>query len=521
MAAMSQPRQVHAAVGVALLGALAQLSRFRDPAYAIDDAWISFRIARSGLGGGGLTFNPGTSPVEGMTNLLWTLLSATWIAALPQVDPIIPARVVGGLCYLLAVALLARLAARRTGAWEAALISGICAAASGSLAYHALSGLETGLWGLLFVLCLVLAERAAAGHRAAVAGLGAALAALAATRPEGVLIGLCFCGAGLWTLRRAALPGVLVFAALVGGMEASRLAYYGDLVPNTFYAKPPSAARGGPYGLDFLLYGLGGVGLVVFAAGWRRSAAARWLTGLCVLLAAGAIWSGGDWMAGHRRFTVVTWSAALLAGLAAGRPQTRLWGLLGLLGMTLGPAALAVARPAAGHTDTAVLARLAAQARDSGVRSVAMVDIGRFGWVFEGPIFDMVGLTDRHIARAEGDFNEKTWDEDYFRAWDPALVIIRSETPITDPLPAPPVIGHPDQQALLSILDNGGYRLRATASFGDARHLLVFARDGLALPAAVWGPPPEKDLRQLLVELHEATRGGGPAGGPAASGGGR
>lgn len=504
MASMSRPLQVHAAVGVALLAALAQLFRFRDPAYIIDDAWISFRIARSWLGGGGLTFNPGTAPVEGMTNLLWTLLSASWIAALPGTDPIVAARAVGGLCFLASVVLLARLAARRTGSWIGAAAAGICAASSGSLAYHALSGLETGLWGLLFVLCLVLAERAAAGARAPVVGLGVALAALAATRPEGVLIGLCFCGAGLWALRGAALPGVIAFCALVGGMEAFRLGYYGDLVPNTFHAKPPSAARGGPYGMDFLLYGLGGVGLVVFGASWRRAPETRWLVGLCALLAAGAVWSGGDWMAGHRRFTVVTWSAALLAGLAAGRPETRLWGLLGVLGMTMGPAALAAARPTAGQTDTVVLARLAGMARDSGVRSVAMVDIGRFGWEFEGPIFDMVGLTDRHIALAEGDFNEKAWDEAYFRGWSPALVVIRSETPLSDPLPHPPVIGHPDQQALLSILDGGGYRLRATASFGEARHLLVFAQDGLSLSDAVWGPPPQKGLRQLLVELHES-----------------
>ena len=65
---------------LATVGALVQVFRFRDPGYGIDDAWISFRIARNWVRGDGLTFNPGEPPVEGMTNLLWTLLSGAWLA---------------------------------------------------------------------------------------------------------------------------------------------------------------------------------------------------------------------------------------------------------------------------------------------------------------------------------------------------------------------------------------------------------------------------------------------------------
>ena len=84
--------------------------QFASPAFAIDDAWISFRIARNLLEHGALTFNLGRPPVEGMTNFLWTLLSAGWIAALPSVDPIHAARALGLLCHLVTIVLVGRLA---------------------------------------------------------------------------------------------------------------------------------------------------------------------------------------------------------------------------------------------------------------------------------------------------------------------------------------------------------------------------------------------------------------------------
>jgi hypothetical protein len=72
-----------------------------------------------------------------------------------------------------------------------------------------------------------------------------ALAAL--TRPEGVLffaIGWLVLVARVWTGRRT-LPALLwysaVFAPIVGAHEAWRLSYYGQLLPNTFYAKVSGA----------------------------------------------------------------------------------------------------------------------------------------------------------------------------------------------------------------------------------------------------------------------------------------
>ncbi|MDN5697786.1 MAG: hypothetical protein L0G70_07400, partial [Rubrobacter sp.] len=48
-----------------------------------EDAYISFRYARNLLEGNGLVFNPGWEPVEGITNLFWTLCLAglSWLGA--------------------------------------------------------------------------------------------------------------------------------------------------------------------------------------------------------------------------------------------------------------------------------------------------------------------------------------------------------------------------------------------------------------------------------------------------------
>ena len=42
--------------------------------FIVDDAYISFRYAKNFAEGQGLVYNPGEAPVEGYTNLLWTLL---------------------------------------------------------------------------------------------------------------------------------------------------------------------------------------------------------------------------------------------------------------------------------------------------------------------------------------------------------------------------------------------------------------------------------------------------------------
>jgi hypothetical protein len=360
------------ALAVVLL--LAHALSFR---FAVDDAYISFRYARNLLDGHGLVFNPGER-VEGYSNLSWVLLAAAGMAA--GLDPLLWARLLGFAAaagtVLLMPGLARRLAPPATGAAGAAASATASApagattgpptlataaaplllAAGGPVACWALGGLETPL----FMLLTALAWRAALDRRPLAAG--ACGVALALTRPEGPLLGGIF---ALW----AALPGeapaplwrrgagLLVLAAGVAAHLLGRHAYYGDWLPNTYYAKTGDLAgqlrTGLPYAgaaaLAFVLPWLTAAGWLAArrrAAFWRsvelrRSAA---LVGLWLLYTAAI---GGDMLGMYRFFVPLlpVWLACGAAALAAGTGPARAAGA-GDASRASGASGRTAARPA-------------------------------------------------------------------------------------------------------------------------------------------------------------------------------
>ena len=244
---------------LALLAYLAYISRF-----FVDDAFISFRYARNLLEGHGLAWNPGER-VEGYSNFLWVLeLAAIW--AVTGVPPEDAAR------WLSVAYTAATLGAMAWWAWslpglrERGLVwwmalALLCSSAAFAL-WTSAGGLETRQF-TFFVLLAVVALTAHRGSRRglAVASLSLALASL--TRPEGPLIAACCFawwaaqeaasaskerpgggGAMAWALGalrrmdwRGALWLALPFALIVGAHFLWRFSYYGEWLPNTYYAK--------------------------------------------------------------------------------------------------------------------------------------------------------------------------------------------------------------------------------------------------------------------------------------------
>lgn len=508
---MDSPSESSTLRGPVALGALMAAAhglRFVDPEHALDDAWISFRIARNALDHGVLTFNADLPPVEGMTNLLWTVLSAGWIALLPQVDPIVPARLLGLLLHVgtvvLAVRLVRRVVAAAGGeAARAAHATGLLLGVSGSMAFWAMSGLETPLLTFLLVLALDRLERG----RAAAAGL--ALGALAATRPEGVLLGgLLALGAAVADRPRF-LRTAGVYGLSVAALEAFRWTTYGSLVPNTFHAKAPDLAAGLSYVQGFWLYGLGLAGplLVVPALRDRRVAA---LIALAGIMLAGAAWSGGDWMPGFRRCSEALVMLTLAAGVGVGLARTgrdRMLLALGLSAWITGNGLAAWKGLDSGLYPHGLMAELGRRAaRTPGIEAVALVDIGRFGWEYPGRIVDLVGLVDAERAAAPGGHADKPWDEAWFRGHAPDLLVARSESPVTDPLREPLRLGRPEVGMVRSVLEHGGYHLHTVLQPAEGQWLLLFAADDLELPLDLWGPRSPKDLPQLLLEAADAEQ---------------
>jgi hypothetical protein len=222
-------------------GAIAAARR----AWVCDDAFISFRYAENLTRGLGLVYNAGER-VEGYTNFLWTLWAALGIRL--GVAPETWSVGWGVACYAATIALLARRALRRAGGAGGAAagipIAALLAAAHPDWNVYATSGLETACFTLLALLGFqVVIDGLARPRSLALGGLAFALAALA--RPDGVVFA-ALAGAFVAARARPRLAGAIAFGgaflAIALPFELWRLAYYGDLVPNTYYAKSAGLA---------------------------------------------------------------------------------------------------------------------------------------------------------------------------------------------------------------------------------------------------------------------------------------
>jgi len=240
----SGPGRWALAVGLAAIafGAWAAIRK----AWLCDDAFISFRYADNLTHGLGLVFNAGER-VEGYSNFLWTLGIALGMRA-----GIAPERwsiVWGVVFYVATLALLlldhligptSKLAAapedrtRRSGPPLACLL----AAVHNDWQQYATGGLETAFFTFILTAGYLLGVRARGVLGLAGSGLALALAAL--TRPDGVLFVPLMGLYVLWTRRpRVASATAFGGAFLIVWLPYAiwKTVYYGEFLPNTYYAK--------------------------------------------------------------------------------------------------------------------------------------------------------------------------------------------------------------------------------------------------------------------------------------------
>lgn len=210
-------------------------------AWTSDDAYISFRYAHHLVDGLGLVYNAGER-VEGYTNFLWTLWSALGLKLGVPVETW--ANASGIACFAATIALLVLLSWRRARGVALAVpipLAALWFALQPDACTFATGGLETGLFTLLAVAgYLTLVGLGGRGdiRRAALAAALLGLGCL--TRPDGVL----FAALGGGYVFLAARPRMRAAFAYAGTLAAIgvpfalwKLAYYGDLMPNTYYAK--------------------------------------------------------------------------------------------------------------------------------------------------------------------------------------------------------------------------------------------------------------------------------------------
>jgi len=344
-------------VGAVVLAVSFILAVISQPIRFVDDAWISFRYADNLAFRGELTFNQGER-VEGVSNLLWTLILAAERRLLPA--PI------ESLAAATALALTALWLYRLWKLGRELGVGPVLAAAAAAMVILTPSGRETmlnGLEGPLFAL--LLAEASLRLLRGQIVSAAVCLGLLFLTRVEGGVIG----AAALLLLLRPSVRlqdglalsvhlfdlksperraevgrAFAVFLGLVVAATAFRVAYYRDLLPNSVQAKlyPYSdnlVRTGWQYALDFLRANphlLVPPLMATAALFLRKSAAGRgaedptvppnepWGLVLRFNLIAlifsfiVAIRSGGDWMGGFRFLSIYagTYAALLLLALS-------------------------------------------------------------------------------------------------------------------------------------------------------------------------------------------------------------
>lgn len=389
----------------------------------VDDAFISFRYAQNMAQGYGLVFNPGER-VEGYSNPLWTLLLAGASRAgfdLPRASCWLGLMFTAGSMWL--TWLLAwRIAGERGWSSRRTWLAPVLLALYPGTAYWAYGGLEGPMAAFLVLGFWLLACERSASNRALVAGgiLGVLAAMtrweIALLWPIAVLMHATDSSRPLAArLRRGMLLG-LVLTALFGVFFVVRFRYYGEWLPNTYYAKIGGTllgrlARGIPYAAEGAVSWLLPLTLPVWLI-VQRSARSWSIAAAVLVFGLYSAWTGGDHFCWLRFLLPVLPFAAVLAvgtvheldralvGRMAGTGRPLLVAL-GMILMVVGIGMRIDILPAREHVGFVTQwQRIGEWARIAipGDYRIAIAPVGAMPYYSGHDILDMLGLTDRETA---------------------------------------------------------------------------------------------------------------------------
>ena len=431
--------------------------------FVSDDAYISFRYAEHLATGRGLEWNPGYR-VEGYTNFLWVVLIAVlrvFGAETPDGARAL-AWLAGGSTVILIV-LLARREQKVRPSWTLLALAPIPLALTFPYQYWTSLRLETPLFAMLMLLATYLFVREEENHEGWQWPSAAAYLALALTRPEGAAF---IAVPGIYLLTRVRpltiLSGVVrrrrawlsVYFGGLLGYHLWRVLYFGDIFPNTYYAKVSGvglATRGSEYVLRFITERpfqlVLAIGVLLLAGAASRIGLL--LLGKVAVLVAVVIFEGGDWMREWRLLMPVT--PLLVAGLGAAaqrfvadRPlPVRLSTMAGVLVLCIGiqnsmgtprkewPKILQGERRGVlinleGELTT-VSKEVGIWLRNQPPRGalIAVNHAGAVPFFSDLPAIDMAGLNDTHIARVPG-LRHSKWDPDYVLKRKPVFIVLNT-----------------------------------------------------------------------------------------------
>jgi hypothetical protein len=295
-----------------------------------DDPFITFRYSANLLAGHGPVYNIGER-VEGYTSPLHMLISALLLLIFPGIGILFKAKIFGILMGLTALGLVKPLSLECGLNEKQSLLAQILLALSINFALAATNGLETTFYCAAVTLLAFVYCKERRKKQFVYSGFLTFIAML--IRPEAAaLFGLLLidqiilCRKKEIRAKSVLIWGVL-FAVPALLFEIWRVSYYGEMLPNTFYAKNIPFQKSAIMGISYLricldfsspsfgeiihqhkpsqlfdifseivFWGLAGFGIYASRGKSYFSTIAAFITALIVF----SLKSGGDWMMGWR-----------------------------------------------------------------------------------------------------------------------------------------------------------------------------------------------------------------------------
>ncbi|MBX3217485.1 MAG: hypothetical protein KF850_35970 [Labilithrix sp.] len=370
-----------------------------------DDAFIYLRYVRNVGAGCGVRWNCDADPVEGFSSpiqLLLLLLGSALTSKLVLVSQIV------GAATMLAVGLVAVAAAAESSRRpRVSAAAALAVAALLGLDHHvllnAVIGMDSGVSAVLVLVTFRLVDRRSF-NLAPIAALASVLG-----RPEAITFA-CLLPFFVPPNRRRRVVVRLLLG--LGAITLLRYALFRDVLPNTYWAKAGGTSAHARLGAEYLLDFVRAFPIVMLSPlalleRRRRTATAFALTGALVWLAS-FLRTGGDTFSYSRlafplvpMLTVLAVRGSIATTRALQSLQPHRW-------VAIVPFVLAAGRAAYAHhipeqhffaNVNAWIATGRYLEKHYAGKTVATVPIGAIGYVSKLHVLDLVGLTDRVIAK--------------------------------------------------------------------------------------------------------------------------
>ena len=418
-----------------------------------DDAYISYRYSRNFVENNGLVYNIGER-VEGYTTFLWVmiigLIGKTGLD-IPTIGKVMS--MLFGLATLIVTYFIGLSLGKKY--YTAALLCALFLAIRIDFGVHYQSGMETSLHAFILSLAYLIYLK---NKRRLLIPLGILAGLLQLVHPEGIIFTVAFIITELMDTPGGAfkirLKNIGLFILPVGLIVISHLVwryfYYGDLLPNTYYAKSPGLdlikyIRGTWYLAKFFIFGGGFLyylpGLY-FLYACIRNKQVRMLAIIISLYLLFNVYASGDWSP-YSRFmmpvlplvivSVIYGILKLASALKAGKLALAFVVMVflvtgyqsGLVTKVEPTVFIGKHRKQRGRWKVLCeeFRKIKAKYPDL---TIASNPIGMVGYYSEARIIDMLGLTNKHIAKEGrqimGAPGHERWDMDYVLNQKPDII---------------------------------------------------------------------------------------------------